>query len=83
MPSAEIRESYIKKKLSEDDLEKIDLKEWVEFSDGMSLSHLKELVVSVVVMGKDLEEAKSSLLDMKESPKIKKKMPKIGLNSKK
>lgn len=83
MPSAEIRESYIKKKLSEDDLKKIDLNEWVEFSDGMSLSHLKELVVSVVVMGKDLEEAKNSLLDMKESPKIKKKMPKIGLNSKK
>lgn len=83
MPSEEIRESYIRKKLSSDDLEKIDLKEWVELSDGMSLSHLKELVISVVVMGKDFQEAKKSLLDMKESPRIKKKTPKIGLTSKK
>ena len=83
MPSAEIRESYIRKKLSSDDLERINLKEWVELSDGMSLSHLKELVISVVVMGKDFQEAKRSLLDMKESPKIKKKMPKIGIVQKK
>jgi hypothetical protein len=48
----------------------------------MSLSHLKELVVSVIVMGKSFEDAKNSLIDMKESPKIKKKTPKIGLVTK-
>jgi hypothetical protein len=82
MPSAEIRESYLRKKLSPEDLSKIDIKEWVELSEGMSLSHLKELVVSVIVMGKSFEDAKNSLIDMKESPKIKKKTPKIGLVTK-
>ncbi len=82
MPSAEIRESYLKKKLSPEDLDKINIKEWVDLSEGMSLSHLKELVVSVIVMGKSFEDAKNSLIDMKESPKIKKKTPKIGLVTK-
>ena len=44
----------------------------------MSLSHLKELVVSVVVMGKTFDEAISNLEEMKTSPKPKKKSKGIG-----
>lgn len=72
MPSSSIREAYIKNKLSDDDLSKIDLPLWISQTDGMSLSHLKELIISVIVMGKDFEEAMENLSEMKKSPKLKK-----------
>ena len=79
MPSDQIRESYIKNKLTKSDLKKIDLKKWVELTDGMSLSHLKELVISVVVMGKDFDESIYTLNSMGEKPKVtSKKKSKLG-----
>lgn len=81
MPSRKIRESYIKNKLFNEDLEKIDLNEWLNLTENMSLSHLKELIISVIVMGKDFDEAYESLTEMKKSPKIKKGSP-IGFNNK-
>jgi hypothetical protein len=82
MPSREIREAYISKKLTSDDLKKIDLEVWLNKTEGMSLSHLKELVVSVVVMGKTFEDSLSNLEDMKANPKPKKKSKEIGFNKK-
>jgi Cdc6-like AAA superfamily ATPase len=82
MPSDQIRESYIKNKLTKSDLKKIDLKKWVELTDGMSLSHLKELVISVVVMGKDFDESISTLNSMGEKPKVtSKKKSKLGFGN--
>jgi AAA+ superfamily predicted ATPase len=81
MPSEEIRESYIRNKLSEKDLESIDVKEWVKVSDGMSLAHLKELIISVVVMGKSFDEALENMVEMRDSPKIKKSF-KMGFSPK-
>ena len=72
LPSDEIRQAYIKSKLTEDDLNKIDLADWLEYTKGMSLSHLKELVISVIVMGKDFEDAITHLTGLKEKPVIKK-----------
>ena len=82
MPSREIREAYIKNKLSKDDLKKIDMKVWLDSSEDMSLSHLKELVISVIVMGKDFEESLASLNSLSEKPKIKgsKKKSSIGFS---
>jgi predicted AAA+ superfamily ATPase len=82
MPSSEIREAYIKNKLTEDDLKSINLEEWVELTDGMSLSHLKELVISVVVMGKDFKESLDTLNSMSEKPKVtSKKKSKLGFGN--
>jgi predicted AAA+ superfamily ATPase len=82
MPSDEIRQAYIKNKLTKDDLKKIDLKKWVELTDGMSLSHLKELVISVVVMGKDFDESLDTLNSMGEKPKVtSKKKSKLGFGN--
>jgi chromosomal replication initiation ATPase DnaA len=78
MPSREIREAYISKKLTKEDLKRIDLKVWLDKTEGMSLSHLKELVVSVVVMGKTFEDSLSNLEEMKANPKPKKKSKGIG-----
>jgi SpoVK/Ycf46/Vps4 family AAA+-type ATPase len=73
LPAADIREAYIRAKLKPADLEKIDLPVWLELTEGMSLSHLKELVISVIVMGKEFEDAIKHLVDLKKSPKISKK----------
>lgn len=79
MPSDEIREAYIKNKLTDEDLKSIDLEKWVELTDGMSLSHLKELVISVIVMGKDFQESLDTLNSMGEKPKVtSKKKSKLG-----
>lgn len=72
MPSVEIREAYLKSKLTEKDLAKIDLDQWLELTNGMSLSHLKELVISVIVLGKNFNEAMDHLTGLKNSPRIKK-----------
>jgi AAA+ superfamily predicted ATPase len=80
MPSEQIRESYLRNKLSEKDLESIDIQEWVKASDGMSLAHLKELVISVAVMGKTFSESLGNVKEMKDSPKIK-KSSKLGFGS--
>jgi SpoVK/Ycf46/Vps4 family AAA+-type ATPase len=71
LPNAEIRRAYITNKLNSDDLKNIDLEEWVKRTDGMSLSHLKEVVVSVVVMGRTFEETMTSLEELKKAPKTK------------
>jgi hypothetical protein len=49
----------------------------------MSLSHLKEMVISVVVMGKELDECLSALDALSERPKIKggKRKPGIGFGN--
>jgi len=71
LPSKEIRRAYITNKLNAEDLANIDLDEWVKRTDGMSLSHLKEVVVSVVVMGRTFEETIDSLEELKKAPKVK------------
>jgi DNA replication protein DnaC len=65
-PNAKVREEYFKKKLSEDDLAKIDLKVWVKETKGYSLSHLGEIVKSVCALGNTFEETMKLLKDMKE-----------------
>jgi predicted AAA+ superfamily ATPase len=85
MPSRAIRESYIKNKLSDNDLKNINLEEWLDSSENMSLSHLKELVISVIVMGKNFKESLATLNALSDKPKIKggKKKSEIGFGNSK
>lgn len=80
LPSDEIRRAYIINKLNDEDLAQIDLEEWVKRTGGMSLSHLKEVVVSVIVMGRTFEETMSSLEELKKTPKVKENK-KMGFGS--
>lgn len=80
LPNEEIRRAYITNKLNEDDLAKIDIDEWVKRTDGMSLSHLKEVVVSVIVMGRTFEETMQALEELKKAPKVK-ETKKMGFGS--
>ena len=70
----------LKKKYSKCEFLKIDIDEWVKRTGGMSLSHLKEVVVSVIVMGRTFEETMSSLEELKKAPKVK-ETKKMGFGS--
>lgn len=65
-PNAEVREYFIKHKLHESDLKKIDMKKWVNDTDGLSLSHIKELVVSTMILGKDFDDVMKHFGEMKK-----------------
>jgi SpoVK/Ycf46/Vps4 family AAA+-type ATPase len=71
LPNEDIREAYIRHKLKDEDLKGVDVKEWVKRTDGMSLSHLKEVVISTIVMGKEFEEVMDNLEGLKRAPSIK------------
>lgn len=70
-PNAEVREAYFRNKLSNDDLNDIDMSQWIKRTDGMSLAHLRELVISVIVMGNPFDETIDRLNGLKVKPRIK------------
>ena len=71
LPNEDIRRAYITNKLTDDDLSKIDIEDWIKMTEGMSLSHLKEVIISVIVMGKSFEETIDSLDNLKKAPRVK------------
>ena len=71
VPNEEIRRAYIKHKLNDEDIKNINIEEWVKRTEGMSLSHLKEVVISVIVMGRTFEETIGNLEELAEKPRIK------------
>ena len=66
-----IREAYIRHKLKDEDLKNVNISEWVKRTEGMSLSHLKEVVISTIVMGREFEEVMDNLEGLKKAPTIK------------
>lgn len=79
-PTSEIRKSYLEFKLNEDDLKGLDMKKWIKDSEGFSLAHLKELVISVFVLGNTYDYSIQHLKDMGIRPKNKGKAS-LGFNS--
>jgi chromosomal replication initiation ATPase DnaA len=71
LPNDDIRRAYIEHKLNEEDLKNINIEEWIKKTEGMSLSHLKEVVISVIVMGRSFEETIDNLEGLKKAPTIK------------
>jgi SpoVK/Ycf46/Vps4 family AAA+-type ATPase len=70
LPNEEIRRAYIQHKLTDEDIKNINIEEWVERTDGMSLSHLKEVVISTIVMGREFEEVMDNLEGLKRAPSV-------------
>lgn len=62
-PSAELRREYFKKKLFKEDLESINLKYWVRETEGLTISHLGEIIKSVFVLGESFETAVKRMTD--------------------
>lgn len=68
MPSAEMREAYLHHVLRTE-REEYPIGLWVEDTEGMSIAHLKELVVAVTCLEQPYEEVISRLKTMKTTPR--------------
>lgn len=64
--SAESRRIYFKHLIKERESVDIDIEKWVRDTDDMSVAHLKELFVAVVILGDPYENALETLKSMKE-----------------
>jgi AAA+ superfamily predicted ATPase len=81
-PTEAVRLAYFKNKLTPTDLKGIDLDNWVKETHGMSLAHLRELVISVVAMGNSFESTMQRLNGLKKKPVVKsKKSQKVGFGN--
>lgn len=70
-PDTSTRLHYLKSKFSEMEYEpKIQINDWVKASEGMSLAHLKELIISVAIMDKDFKETVTLLKQMSKLPSL-------------
>ena len=78
LPNEDVRTAYIQNKLSEEDLKGIDMEQWIKETDGFSLAHMRELVISVITMDNSFEDTLARLKGMKVKPKIKSKSASIG-----
>lgn len=67
-PNEECRRIYFQHKLKKQDLEEIDLDEWVEKTKGMSMAHLGEVIKSVLILENTFEETIANLKGMKIIP---------------
>jgi AAA+ superfamily predicted ATPase len=61
-PSAEVRHIFLKAKVHEDD--NVDLDLWVEKTEGFTIDHLKDLIISVLVLKVPLDKAIDKLRNM-------------------
>lgn len=76
-PTNEVRKSYLQNKCKGLD---IDIDKWVKDTEGMSMSHLKELFISVILLDVKYQDAIDHLQGLKKSPRGKGQKS-IGFNS--
>ena len=69
---------YLRNKLTKEDIKKVNIAEWVEKSEGMSLAHMRELVISVMTLDNTFDETIERLNGFKIKPRIKSKNKKVG-----
>jgi AAA+ superfamily predicted ATPase len=67
-PSQEVRKAYLQNKGKDLD---IDIEKWVKDTDSLSLSHLKELFISVCLLDCDYDHAIANLKGLKKTPRRK------------
>jgi len=70
-PSREVRKAYLLNKIGENKID-IDIEKWLDDTEDLSMSHLKELFISVVLLDNKYENAIEHLNGMKKKPRGKK-----------
>lgn len=65
MPSAEARSVYFRARLNKMELSDGKLAEWVKDTEGLSIAHLKEIVVAVYCLGREYAETLKRLKSMR------------------
>ena len=71
LPNSEMRKAYFEHKIPTSDLTDIDIKAWVKDSEGMSIAHLREIVISTRVLGNTYDDTMSRLKALKKAPRVK------------
>ena len=79
MPSPQMRRQYLEHVLRSE-TEEYDIHLWVQETEGMSIAHLKELVVAVTCLEQPYEEVIARLKTMKTAPKSKMFEGPVGFN---
>lgn len=68
-PDAKIRHYYLTHIIKGEDLAKIDIDSWVAQTEGFTFAHLRDIVVSVILLGVPFEETLAHLRGMADKPK--------------
>lgn len=68
MPSPEARRVYLRSRLTEEEVTEDQMKKWVTDTSGLSIAHLRELVVSVFCLDRDYDDTIKRLSTMKHIP---------------
>jgi SpoVK/Ycf46/Vps4 family AAA+-type ATPase len=63
LPDDNVRRSYFEQILKPEDVKLIDLSHWVQETDGLSIAHLREVIVSTVIQGQDFNDAVKLMKD--------------------
>lgn len=61
-PDAALRRSFLEAKINKDD--SVDLDDWVEKTEGLTIDHLKDVVISVLVLQVSLDDAVAKIKQM-------------------
>ena len=64
LPDEKVRRFFIEKKLTKDDLKNINLDEWVYQTDGFTISHIVEVIKSVILNERSLDDTINRLREM-------------------
>lgn len=67
-PNAECRRIYFNHKLKPEDLEIIDIEEWVKKTEGMTMASLGEVIKSVLILGESFDNIVEILGGLKTVP---------------
>lgn len=84
-PNAAVRKYYFENKITADDLLKTNINELVEKSEGLTLAHLGEMIKSIYIFNKNIDEVVNELKDMKNfisSSKFDSKGASVGFSNK-
>lgn len=63
-PNAKVREYYIRNVLSDEDLNRINIKQWIQETKDLSIAHIKELIISVILLNKPFDVALEEMKNM-------------------
>ena len=55
LPNEDVRRSFFEQVLKAEDIPTIDLNQWVLETEGLSLAHLREVIVSTIIQGNSFE----------------------------
>lgn len=67
-PSSDVRRFYFEKMINSEDLPSVDMNRWVESSKGFTFAHMRDMIVSILILGNDFDEAVGHLQGMKNLP---------------